>query len=448
MALPEFTHDMEIIRKLSDYPNDSDGLTAEELKEKFDEAGMSIAEYLNGVLLPALFAKNLKFTSSENIPKSNIQDAIESVYASIQNATVGQLPNSTVSMAKLAEDVTELLQKLQDNDSTFSDDVSDINQALAETNTEVDTKQKKLEGESGQIVIFDSDGNVVSRFTVDSIDAVSGNMANVLLSEAHAGRATDYKQDVLLGLFKDKNDVQSLSQLRCSNGAYVLSAGGSITVAQNYNDGGHSYPRKSIIAASGDTTLATLSASGYFTTSKITIKYTMGGCAVKFGLYQGGVLLGESAENAITSKSDQTELSIPIIGTISPNESCELRATATGSGTGVYVWEMSVDADEVLYTAGNVVTLPESFSAKRMLLFMKWGGTLPTVSYSVGEGEFTMIPLDNQKDTKTYDGSSCKLSTAVVVLPEGSRSGTMRFKFELTGAGSAVYDYCVSLLQQ
>lgn len=41
-----FTEDMEILQKLGDNPNSDDGLNEEELKAKFDEAGIKIKEYL------------------------------------------------------------------------------------------------------------------------------------------------------------------------------------------------------------------------------------------------------------------------------------------------------------------------------------------------------------------------------------------------------------------
>lgn len=59
MAFTQFTKDMEIIGKLSDTPNVDDGLTAAQLKAKFDEGGEAIKEYLNGVLLPELMAMTL-----------------------------------------------------------------------------------------------------------------------------------------------------------------------------------------------------------------------------------------------------------------------------------------------------------------------------------------------------------------------------------------------------
>ena len=56
MALSKLTKDMAIIRKLDDEPNDVGGLTAAELKAKFDEAGEAIKEFLNETLLPELSA--------------------------------------------------------------------------------------------------------------------------------------------------------------------------------------------------------------------------------------------------------------------------------------------------------------------------------------------------------------------------------------------------------
>lgn len=52
--MQQFTKDMNIIAKLDDEPNDVGGLTAAQLKGKFDEGGVAVKEYINGVLLPEL----------------------------------------------------------------------------------------------------------------------------------------------------------------------------------------------------------------------------------------------------------------------------------------------------------------------------------------------------------------------------------------------------------
>lgn len=50
--ITNFLKDMDIIAALDDQPNDIGGLTAAELKAKFDEGGKAIQEYLNGTLIP------------------------------------------------------------------------------------------------------------------------------------------------------------------------------------------------------------------------------------------------------------------------------------------------------------------------------------------------------------------------------------------------------------
>lgn len=50
MALTKVTKDMKIIQALSDLPNASDGLSAAQLKAKFDEGGEALKTYLNDTL--------------------------------------------------------------------------------------------------------------------------------------------------------------------------------------------------------------------------------------------------------------------------------------------------------------------------------------------------------------------------------------------------------------
>ena len=54
MALEKMTENVEIVQTLSTYPNQEDGLSAEELKAKFDAGAKAIKEYLNGQVVPAV----------------------------------------------------------------------------------------------------------------------------------------------------------------------------------------------------------------------------------------------------------------------------------------------------------------------------------------------------------------------------------------------------------
>lgn len=54
MSLTKLTEDLNIIQALDDEPNDVGGLTAAQLKAKFDQAGGAIKTYLNETLTPEL----------------------------------------------------------------------------------------------------------------------------------------------------------------------------------------------------------------------------------------------------------------------------------------------------------------------------------------------------------------------------------------------------------
>jgi hypothetical protein len=52
--ITQFTEDVEVIQKLGDHPNSDDGISADELKAKFDQAGSAIKKYLNEQIVPAV----------------------------------------------------------------------------------------------------------------------------------------------------------------------------------------------------------------------------------------------------------------------------------------------------------------------------------------------------------------------------------------------------------
>ena len=54
MALTLFDKDLDIIAKLADEPNDTNGLSGDGLKEEFDKAGNLIKNYINMTLIPEI----------------------------------------------------------------------------------------------------------------------------------------------------------------------------------------------------------------------------------------------------------------------------------------------------------------------------------------------------------------------------------------------------------
>ena len=108
MALTTFNEDMEIISKLSTYPNDADGMTPEALKASFDRAGTLLKVYINNTLLTELGgasgAANLGVGPVNGTDMgATIQAALDALAAQIVEATLGTIPNKSIGESKFAD---------------------------------------------------------------------------------------------------------------------------------------------------------------------------------------------------------------------------------------------------------------------------------------------------------------------------------------------------------
>ena len=108
MALTTFNEDMEIISRQSTYPNDADGMTAEELKASFDRAGKLIQEYINNTLLTELGgasgAANLGVGPVNGTDMgATIQAVLDALAAQIVEATLGTIPDKSIGESKFAD---------------------------------------------------------------------------------------------------------------------------------------------------------------------------------------------------------------------------------------------------------------------------------------------------------------------------------------------------------
>lgn len=109
MAYSKITDDMNIIQALPDEPNDVGGLTAAELKAKFDEAGNKIKTAFNNLVdeldsseSSGVSASAVSFTSSAGVPEDNVQDAIENVQEQLAGISQGAVADGSITTAKLA----------------------------------------------------------------------------------------------------------------------------------------------------------------------------------------------------------------------------------------------------------------------------------------------------------------------------------------------------------
>lgn len=134
MSIPTLDTDLSIIQKLDDYPNDVGGLSASELKAKFDEGVLALQTYINTVLIPALVAANVPFTPSQAINETSIQAAIENVQKQIANSVAGAIPNNTIGLEKM----TASLQKTITSGGAASTAIAALTEVVAGHTTAID----------------------------------------------------------------------------------------------------------------------------------------------------------------------------------------------------------------------------------------------------------------------------------------------------------------------
>lgn len=81
MAIDKFTKDMDIIAALDNEPNDTGGLTAEQLKGKFDEGGNAIKAYLNETVAPAIDRQEADAAALKEVMHTHSNKALLDTYA-------------------------------------------------------------------------------------------------------------------------------------------------------------------------------------------------------------------------------------------------------------------------------------------------------------------------------------------------------------------------------
>lgn len=95
MALTTLTDDLEIISALDDEPNDVGGLTADQLKAKFDEAALALQTYLNTVLLPEMDAEHLPY----------LYGGTDTIKTTMEGIVAGAMPPGSVTTTQLSSSI-------------------------------------------------------------------------------------------------------------------------------------------------------------------------------------------------------------------------------------------------------------------------------------------------------------------------------------------------------
>ena len=108
MAFTQLSDDLNIIQALDDEPNDVGGLSATELKAKFDQAANIIKTYLNDTLLSELGgetgAPNIGVYPIDDLPEvEDVQAALLGILEIAKEAQSGTLTPGIIDTVKLAD---------------------------------------------------------------------------------------------------------------------------------------------------------------------------------------------------------------------------------------------------------------------------------------------------------------------------------------------------------
>lgn len=119
VLLTKLTDDLNIIALLDNEPNDIGGLSAEELKAKFDEGSLIIQKYINETLLPELAGENgAANVGIATVPAltgvETVQAALEKIEQQMAEMTQGAVADGSITSAKLT-DKCVTAAKLADN---------------------------------------------------------------------------------------------------------------------------------------------------------------------------------------------------------------------------------------------------------------------------------------------------------------------------------------------
>lgn len=116
MGFTKSTDDLKIHQKLSDEPNIDDGLSAEELKLKFDKPVTDLQKSFNKLIDELENAQASKYIGAEPLDEyddteNNVQAKLLKIRAEIQNITLGQIPDGSITEPKLNTEYSRTIAK-------------------------------------------------------------------------------------------------------------------------------------------------------------------------------------------------------------------------------------------------------------------------------------------------------------------------------------------------
>lgn len=116
MGFTRSTTDISVHQKLGDYPNQDNGLTPEELKKRYDYPVETLQKDLNKLeeeLESVVGAANIGALSLDDADDSlnNVQEKLKYIYGQLQNVSLGQIPDGSITQNKLETEFSNQIAK-------------------------------------------------------------------------------------------------------------------------------------------------------------------------------------------------------------------------------------------------------------------------------------------------------------------------------------------------
>ena len=116
MGFTRSTTTTNVHSTLGDYPAEDDHLSSEQLKARFDSPATGLKSDLNGLMgeleastsAASIGAANITYDDASD---GNVQAKLEKIYSDLQAAAIGEIPDNTITEAKLASTYSTTVAK-------------------------------------------------------------------------------------------------------------------------------------------------------------------------------------------------------------------------------------------------------------------------------------------------------------------------------------------------